>query len=94
MGVSICMSGALSVKLVELFRVFLADTVNLNATRINLLDDSVDAVRKWVRNSDWGPTIIDFLSQGSWAHKTIIKPIDGAPFDADVVIFVKPQENW
>lgn len=81
-------------KLVELFRTFLADTVNLNPTRITLLDDSVEAVEKWVRNSDWGPTIIEFLPQGSWAHETIIKPIDGKAFDADLVIFVKPKEGW
>lgn len=81
-------------KLVDLFRTFLADTVNLNETRIKLLDGSVEAVEKWVRDSDWGPKIIEFLPQGSWAHETIIKPVSGKAFDADLVIFVKPKDGW
>lgn len=81
-------------KLVSHFRSFLTDTVNLNQTRLNLLNDSVEAVEKWVRASDWGPTIIKFVGQGSWAHETIIRPIEGAAFDADLVIYVKPKDGW
>uniref|UniRef100_UPI0018DF722C SMODS domain-containing nucleotidyltransferase n=1 Tax=Roseomonas rosulenta TaxID=2748667 RepID=UPI0018DF722C len=35
------------------------------------------------------------VSQSSpWEHGTIIKPVDGDEFDADLLVFVDPVENW
>lgn len=81
-------------KLIEHFKTFLEDHVNLNQTRINQLKSSVEAVKNAVRGSDWEPEIIQFTAQGSWAHGTIIKPLSGKEFDADLLVFVKPVEDW
>ena len=35
-----------------------------------------------------------WMEQGSWAHKTIIKPVDKGEFDADLLVFVKPIAGW
>lgn len=61
-------------KLVQDFNAFLNDTVNLNSTRFDQLECSIEAIRKSVRGLDWKPSIVGFAAQGSWAHKTIIKP--------------------
>ncbi|HNB77161.1 MAG TPA: hypothetical protein PLX20_00055 [Rhodocyclaceae bacterium] len=81
-------------KLHEHFKTFLTDHVNLNATRIDQLEGSVEAVKTAVKESSWGAEIVDFAPQGSWAHGTIIKPLPGNEFDADLLVFVKPKEGW
>jgi len=81
-------------KLVEHFNSFLRDTVNLNATRLKQLDESADALKNVIRESDWAPPLITFEEQGSWAHQTIIKPVKGNPFDADLLVVVKPVDGW
>jgi hypothetical protein len=81
-------------KLSEHFKAFLEDEVNLNQTRVDQLTDSIEAIKSAVRDSDWVPVIIKFAPQGSWAHKTIIKPLPDQEFDADLLAFVKPVEGW
>jgi Second Messenger Oligonucleotide or Dinucleotide Synthetase domain/Adenylyl/Guanylyl and SMODS C-terminal sensor domain len=81
-------------KLVASFTDFLKDTVNLNQTRIDLLDDSVEAIKRFIWDSDWQPKLIEFAEHGSWAHKTIIRPVDGNPFDADLLAYVEPVDGW
>ncbi|NJC49996.1 UNVERIFIED_ORG: hypothetical protein GGR78_003290 [Xanthomonas campestris] len=81
-------------KEISKFKSFLADTVNLNNTRIDLLDSSFETIKRFIRNADYKPKIISFYKHGSWAHKTIIKPIEGNAFDADVIVFIQPIEDW
>jgi hypothetical protein len=81
-------------KLVSLFDDFLKDTVNLNKTRIDLLDASIPALKSFVRESDWKPKVRTFVEQGSWAHETIIRPVDNKEFDADLLVVVDPVEGW
>ncbi|WP_197333226.1 SMODS domain-containing nucleotidyltransferase [Ralstonia syzygii] len=81
-------------KLLEHFKTFLEDHVNLNQTRIDQLSDSVEAVKAAIRESEWGPEIIQFATQGSWAHGTIIKPLPDKEFDADLLVFVKTVAGW
>lgn len=81
-------------KLHDHFKVFLDDHVNLNATRLGLLQDSIIAVENAVRTLGWGPKIVSFAPQGSWAHGTIIKPQSGQPFDADLLVLVEAKEGW
>jgi hypothetical protein len=81
-------------KLIQDFNTFLTDTVNLNSTRFDQLESSIDAIKTAVRGLDWTPTIVGFAAQGSWAHKTIIKPLPGDPFDADILVYVKPVDGW
>lgn len=82
------------VRLTSQFTDFLRDTVNLNQTRITNLESNVDALKRFVRQCDWEPTIRGFEEQGSWAHDTIIKPVDGGEFDADLLVMVDPVEGW
>lgn len=81
-------------KLVPQFTAFLKDTVNLNQTRIDLLDGNVEAIKNFIRQCEWDPRIRGFAEQGSWAHDTIIKPVAGAEFDADLLVLVHPVEGW
>lgn len=81
-------------KHVGLFKAFLSDVVDLNSNRLSLLDDSVEAIKTFLRGSDWEPTLKGFQSQGSWAHKTIIMPIAGGAFDADILACVGEVEGW
>lgn len=82
-------------KLSAHFNDFLRDTVNLNQSRINLLGSRVDTIKKFLRASDYEPKIKTFAAQGSWAHKTIIKPPSGdKEFDADLVMYINPVEGW
>ena len=81
-------------KLIRQFHNFLVDEVNLNQTRIDTLESRVQIIERFLRNSDWVPEMRDFSPQGSWAHRTIIKPKNGNPFDADLVLFVDPLTGW
>jgi hypothetical protein len=81
-------------KLSEHFDSFLEDVVNLNQTRIDRLEGHVKAIQEFLQNSGYGAEIIRFSPQGSWAHKTIIKPLSGREFDADLVMFVDRDEEW
>jgi hypothetical protein len=81
-------------KHVDLFNDFLKDTVNLNPTRVTNLDNSIDPIKDAVRGSDWKPHISGWMVQGSWAHKTIIRPVDQGEFDADLLVFVRPVDGW
>ena len=68
-------------KHVDLFNDFLKDVVNLNDTRVSELEKSTEAIKDAVRASDWKPRIKGWMAQGSWAHKTIIKPVDQGEFN-------------
>lgn len=78
-----------------LFDAFLKETVNLNQSRIDTLESRVSAVETFLTNSSYQATIRRFSPQGSWAHKTIIKPANGGgEFDADLVMFIDPEDEW
>jgi hypothetical protein len=79
---------------IQHFTDFMKDTVNLDATRLGLLETSVEALKTIIKDSDWGPTVRKFVPQGSWAHQTIIKPVNERPFDADLLVFVDPVDGW
>jgi len=83
-------------KLLSHFDNFLKDTVNLNQTRIDTLESRVDTITDFVKGSDdFQDSFIEAKAQGSWAHKTIIKPSEKSPcFDADVVVYLKEIEGW
>lgn len=80
-------------KLVEHFGNFLNNTVNLNQTRIDTLEARVEVVKDFIRGSDYRAVVRGFSAQGSWAHKTIIKPQgENDEFDADLVVYVNESE--
>jgi hypothetical protein len=81
-------------KHVDLFNDFLRDSVNLNETRVTALENSIESIKQAVRDSNWQPKIQSWMPQGSWAHKTIIRPVDQGEFDADLLVFVHPVDGW
>lgn len=76
--------------LTALFDEFMVNEVNLNQGRIDTLNGRLTTVSRFLLNSDWEPEIVDFSPQGSWAHGTIIKPVEGKGYDADLIVFVTP----
>lgn len=81
-------------KLVDHFKSFLDEEVNLNKTRVDLLAASVEAIKASIKDSGWGPKILSFEGHGSWAHGTIIKPPTDGEFDADLLVIVEPVDGW
>ncbi|MFA6902541.1 MAG: hypothetical protein WC236_05625 [Gallionellaceae bacterium] len=82
-------------KLTEHFNTFMTDVVNLNQTRIDTLKTRVDAIVTTLEGFEvYSDILIETCPQGSWAHRTIIKPAGYSGFDADVVAFMKPHEEW
>lgn len=77
------------------FNAFLSDTVNLNQTRIDTLKSRTATIKSFIQDSNFGPDILEFSTQGSWAHKTIIKPVkDTNEFDADMVVYVGEVDGY
>lgn len=76
------------------FKTFLEGQVNLNKSRIESLTDRVATIENFLWRGDLGRIIKRFSSQGSWAHKTIIKPPGENGFDADLLVFVDPMPGW
>lgn len=81
-------------KHVNSFNEFLKDVVNINGARLRNLDDSFEAIKKFLRSSSYTPKTSSYFPHGSWAHQTIIRPVEGRPFDADIIAFVQPVEGW
>lgn len=72
----------------QYFDDFLKEVVNLNKTRLDRLDRSVNAVKEYLnKNLEFYESV---KPQGSYALKTIIKPVkDGQEYDADIQLFMK-----
>jgi Second Messenger Oligonucleotide or Dinucleotide Synthetase domain/Adenylyl/Guanylyl and SMODS C-terminal sensor domain len=82
-------------KLIEYHRAFLANTVNLNATRLDLLASRVESIyAAAAMDNVIGPFVEDYVSQGSWAHRTIIRPLDHCEFDADILLKFTERPEW
>jgi len=83
------------VQLIHHFTTFLADTVNLPKSRLEDLADKVDALYAAVRADDeYGGMVTGRKPQGSWAHRTIIKPKPDHEYDADVLLEVDENPDW
>lgn len=79
-------------KHIAFFNKFLCEQVNLNQTRIDLLNQSVDAIKQFLSNNLDG--YISTEPQGSYALGTIIKPVDSnKEYDADILITVEYDET-
>jgi hypothetical protein len=81
-------------KLTEHFKAFLDDTVNLNATRLEQLESSVGTIKDFIEAAEWKPRVKYFTEQGSWAHRTIIRPVEDKAFDADLVVMLESVPDW
>ena len=77
------------------FTAFLKDVVNINQGRLDELQVNVDAVLEALQNAETlDGSVVRYIKQGSWPHKTIIKPIDDNEFDADILIEFAAHEDW
>lgn len=82
-------------KLTGYFQRFLKDTVNLDPTRLNLLNSRVDSITAALQASmRLDDRMLDIVPQGSWAHQTIIKPGTNIEFDADFLVRLKEDPDW
>lgn len=86
---------ASAVKLERYFDKLLTDTVNINRTRLETLKQNVGSLYEALRNdADLGPRVLRKEPQGSWGQKTIIKPVNGREFDADVMVVLDRDDQW
>ena len=70
------------------FNDFLADHVNLNESRLEILEKRVKTITDLLKNKLDGYR--KYSPQGSYAHQTIIKPVqDNDEFDADILVFIR-----
>lgn len=77
------------------FGAFLRQTVNLNQTRLDQLDSRVAAIVSCLQqDATLGDRVEDHVPQGSWAHRTIIKPLPGDEFDADILLELTEEPDW
>ncbi len=77
------------------FKNLLATTVNLDDTRLGKLDQRVESVFAALKKDDGtGSFVKDRIPQGSWAHRTIIKPAAGHEFDADFLLRMEEVTDW
>jgi hypothetical protein len=82
-------------KLINSFSHFLTETVNLSKAKLDKLESSVDAIYAALRaDEEVGGFIESKIPQGSWAHRTIIKPKPGLEFDADVLLEFSEVPAW
>jgi hypothetical protein len=77
------------------FTAFLESAVNLNDTRIDILNDRVAAITTFLRGHDvFGQYFLDVMPQGSFAHRTIIKQVGDREYDADVLLALTEHPDW
>ena len=82
-------------KLISYFDAFMANTVNIDDSRLRYLKERVDTIYGVLSNdAALGPVVLDIEPQGSWAHETIIKPVAGNEFDADFMLVMDEQDGW
>ena len=79
-------------KHISFFEDFLRDVVNLNQSRLDRLDTSVNAVTDFLKVN-----LSSFMKvepQGSYGLKTIIRPVkEGQEYDADIQLFMKYDKD-
>ena len=82
-------------KLIDYHRSFLVNTVNLNQTRLDLLQSRVESIYvAAAMDPILGPFVEEYVPQGSWAHGTIIRPVGNREFDADILLKITERPEW
>ena len=75
------------------FKDFLRDEVNLNQSRLDVLNDRVRAVNNYLKDNLTGYQKME--RQGSFALGTLIKPVDDDDeYDADIQTVMSPNPEW
>lgn len=79
----------------DYFDNFLANTVNLSKFRLETLEGQAASVFKALKKDpQLGPRVIRQIPQGSWAHETIINPVNGREVDADFLLQLREEPDW
>lgn len=79
----------------DYFNNFLTNTVNLSKLKLNQSDDRVDDVYDDLRaDTEFGGILLGKKMQGSRAQRTIIEPVRGREFDADVMLRMRYNPAW
>ena len=83
-------------RFIQSFDKFLADTVNLNQTRVDAVTSGIETVEKFLKNNDlFGGKFLNVSPQGSYRQETIIKPVsDKKEFDVDILFEMKEVAEW
>ena len=82
-------------KFIRQFREFLKESVNIDQTRLDQLEEHTNAIDDYLTGHDvFEDLVIQTIPQGSWAHQTIIRPQDGKEFDADLLLELSSQPEW
>ncbi len=82
-------------KLLDYFDSFLTHSVNLDQPRLDELDEQVKAIFAIASDDDTlGNHVEDYIRTGSWAHRTIIKPVRNKDFDGDILLQLEEVEGW
>lgn len=78
------------------FNLFLRDHVNLNQSRLDTLHSRISSLDTALEESAILEEQLEgtVIPQGSFAHRTIIKPLSGNDFDADVLLPMAEQDDW
>jgi hypothetical protein len=74
-------------KRTEDFNRFISDHVNINQSRLDRLNKSVAAVAEYLSQRLEGHLKVE--RQGSYALRTIIKPVNNHEYDADLLLFME-----
>ena len=76
------------------FNRFLKEVVNINQTRTDILKQRAGTIKGILKDSDLlADNYVDARIQGSWATKTIIKPLAKKEFDADLRLHLRNSPN-
>lgn len=79
----------------DYFNNFLNSQVNLSKFRLKTLEGQANAVFNALKaDPDVGPRVVKMIPQGSWAHETIINPVNGREVDADFLLQLKEEPDW
>lgn len=82
-------------KLHSHFARLLENTVNINQHRLGQLQAHATALTECLQDdAALGPRVQSIIRQGSWAHRTIIKPPAGIEFDADLLVKMRQHRPW
>lgn len=77
------------------FAELLTGTVNLPDSKLEKLDDRVEAIYDALAADEvLGALVKDKIPQGSWAHETIINPQREREFDADFLLHLDENTDW
>ena len=80
-------------KNINAFKEFLTDEVNLNQSRIDILEQKIESIKTFLKENLECYRKLE--KQGSYAMQTIIKPVkENDEFDADLLVYCREIEGW